>query len=449
MSSRSPLSRSLVTGALLLATLSVSACGLSDFDPFGQKEKVLPGERIAVLANERSLSADVAPGSEGVLLPAPTSNPEWPMAGGYANHAMHHIAINANIEEVWSRDIGAGADDDVRFNSTPIVADGMIFAMDTDSEVSAYMVQDGDKVWDKDLTPDNDDEGHIGGGLAYERGRVFVATGFGVVFALDAKSGEVLWSERIGIPMRVPPTVRGGRLFVVTVDNNLIALDARDGKTLWTHAGAQETASLLGGASPAEDSGIVVVPYTSGELFALRVDTGRVIWQENLASIRRTDAVASLAHIRGRPIIDRGRVIAISHAGVMAAIDLRTGRRVWTREIGGAESPWVAGNFIFTITNENELICVSREDGTVRWVRGLPRFQDPEDREDPITWSGPVLAGDRLIVAGSSGDAFAVSPYSGRVLGAVEMPDGVSVAPIVAADTVFFLANDAELVAYR
>ena len=146
---------------------------------------------------------------------------------------------------------------------------------------------------------------------------VFVT--FGVVFALDAKSGEILWSERIGIPMRVPPTVRGGRLFVVTVDNNLIALDTRDGKTLWTHAGAQETASLLGGASPAEDAGIVVVPYTSGELFALRVDTGRVIWQENLASIRRTDAVASLAHIRGRPIIDRGRVIAISHAGVMAA----------------------------------------------------------------------------------------------------------------------------------
>ena len=223
------------------------------------------------------------------------------------------------------------------------------------------------KFGDKDLTPDNDDEGHIGGGLAYERGRVFVATGFGVVFALDAKSGEVLWSERIGIPMRVPPTVRGGRLFVVTVDNNLMALDARDGKTLWTHAGAQETASLLGGASPAEDSGIVVVPYTSGELFALRVDTGRIIWQENLASIRRTDAVASLAHIRGRPIIDRGRVIAISHAGVMAAIDLRTGRRVWTREIGGAESPWVAGNFIFTITNENELICVSRG----RWHRTL------------------------------------------------------------------------------
>jgi outer membrane protein assembly factor BamB len=191
------------------------------------------------------------------------------------------------------------------------------------------------------------------------------------------------------------------------------------------------------------------VPYSSGELFALKVDTGRVQWQENLFSIRRTDAVAALAQIRGRPVIDRGRVIAISHAGVMAAIDLRTGRRVWAREIGGTESPWIAGDYIYTITNDNELICISREDGKVLWVRGLPRFEDPEDREDAIIWTGPILASDRLIIAGSNSEALAISPYDGRLIGIVEMPDGVSVAPVVANGTVLFLANDAELVAYR
>ena len=243
--------------------------------------------------------------------------------------------------------------------------------------------------------------------------------------------------------------MRGGRVFVVTVDNNLLALDARDGSTLWTHQGSQEIAALLGGASPAVDNGVVVVPYTSGELYALRVDNGRVLWQDNLISIRRTDAVAALAQIRGRPIIDRSRVIAISHAGVMAAIDVRTGRRLWAREIGGTESPWVAGDYIYTITNENELICVSREDGKVMWVIGLPLFEDPEDKEDPVVWTGPVLAGDRLIVAGSNEEALAVSPYTGRLLGVVELPDGVSVSPIVANGSVIFLANDAELVVYR
>ena len=133
----------------------------------------------------------------------------------------------------------------------------------------------------------------------------------------------------------------------------------------------------------------------------------------------------------------------------MAAIDLRTGRRVWTREIGGTESPWVAGDFIYTITNDNELICISRDDGKVHWVIGLPRYEDPKDREDPIVWSGPVLASDRLIVAGSDGEALAISPYDGRLIGVVEMPDGVSVPPIIADGTVIFLANDADLVAYR
>lgn len=439
-----------VLALMMTATFVLGGCDtIKDWDPFGKKEPPLPGERIAVLANERSLRADVAPGEANIVLPAPTPNDNWPMAGGYANHAMHHIAVRDSLAEVWSRDIGSGADDELRFVATPIVANGIVYALDTESELTAYRLEDGDTIWDVDLEPDEDDEGHVGGGIAFERDRVFVATGFGVVFAIDAKDGSIIWKQRIGIPMRVPPTVRGGRVFVVTVDNNLLALDARDGSTLWTHQGSQEIAALLGGASPAVDNGVVVVPYTSGELYALRVDNGRVLWQDNLISIRRTDAVAALAQIRGRPIIDRSRVIAISHAGVMAAIDVRTGRRLWAREIGGTESPWVAGDYIYTITNENELICVSREDGKVMWVTGLPLFEDPEDKEDPVVWTGPVLAGDRLIVAGSNEEALAVSPYTGRLLGVVELPDGVSVSPIVANGSVIFLANDAELVVYR
>ena len=102
------------------------------------------------------------------------------------------------------------------------------------------------------------------------------------------------------------------------------------------------------------------------------------------------------------------------------------------------------GTMMLTITNENELIAVSRDDGKVLWVTGLPRFEDPKYKEDPIVWSGPILASDRLIVAGSNGEALAVSPYNGRLLGIVEMPDGVSVPPIVANGSVIFLADDAD-----
>ena len=174
-----------------------------------------------------------------------------------------------------------------------------------------------------------------------------------------------------------------------------------------------------------------------------------MLWSDSLTAVRRTDVVSTLAHIRGRPIIDRGMVFAVSHGGLMAAIDLRTGRRLWDKEIGGLESPWVAGSYIFAISNNEELLCLSRKDGRIYWVTALPRWVDEEDKEDPILWTGPLLASDRLIVAGSAGNALAISPYTGEILGRVEMPSSVSVAPVIADQTVYFLADNAELTAYR
>ncbi|HIM78232.1 MAG TPA: pyrrolo-quinoline quinone, partial [Rhodospirillales bacterium] len=242
---------------------------------------------------------------------------------------------------------------------------------------------------------------------------------------------------------------RAGRVFVTTVDNRLFAINAENGEGLWTHTGLSEAASLLGSASPAVGNGVVVVPYTSGELIALKAETGRLLWQESLSSIKRTDVVSNLAHIRGRPVIDRGRVFAISHGGIMGAFDLRNGRRLWQKEIGGSQSPWVAGDYIFVITNDAEIAAVSRKTGGIHWVRALPRYKDPDDQENPIVWTGPILVSDRLIAAGSHGEALAISPYTGRILGSVELPSGISVPPIVAGDTVYFLADDADLVAYR
>lgn len=429
---------------IALSTIILSGC-----DYWKKKEPPLPGTRISVLQHERSLTADPEIAGQQILLPAPTPNVSWPQSGGYANHAMHHILVRDALQQAWSVDIGAGTSDEERLGGEPVVANGLIYTIDTASEVNAFDVKTGKRIWRKELTPEDDDDGHINGGLAFDEGQLFITTGFAQVIALEAATGKEQWRKTLDAPMRAAPTVRGGRVFAVTLNNKLFALNTANGDELWTHSGLPETASILGGASPAIDRGILVVPYTSGQLVALRADTGRVLWEESLASVRRTDVISTLADIRGRPIIDRNRVIAMSNGGQMVSIDLATGRRLWTRDVGGLESPWVAGDYIFALTNDSEVICVSREDGRVYWVQALPRFENPEDLEGPIVWTGPILASDRLIVAGSNGEALAVSPYSGKILGIVEMPDRVSVPPIVADGSVFFLADDARLVAYR
>ncbi|HLO79052.1 MAG TPA: PQQ-binding-like beta-propeller repeat protein, partial [Magnetospirillum sp.] len=272
---------------------------------------------------------------------------------------------------------------------------------------------------------------------------------FAQVVSLDAKTGKVLWRQTLSGPMRGAPTVRAGRVFVVTVDNQTHCLSAEDGTVQWTHQGISEGASLLAGSSPAVDGNVVVVPYSSGELFALRVDNGTVLWQDHLATVRRTDNVATLSDIRGRPIIDRGRVYAIGHADLLVAIDLRSGRRLWEREIGGIQSPWVAGDYLFLISNNNEALALEAKTGRVLWVTQLQVWEDEEDKEGRIIWAGPVLASDRLILGSSHGRLVSLSPYTGEVLGRVSISDGVTIQPSVADNTLYFITNDADLVAYR
>jgi len=441
--------RAAFAAGALAAALAVTGCAYFE-DLFSPKETPLPGQRISILTDQRTLAADPEVKDQQILLPAPSPNPDWPQAGGYPNHAMHHILVPESISRAWRRGIGEGASKALRIMGSPVVAGGVLYAMDSESRVSALRLESGESLWRAKLAPKaEEDDGHISGGLAVDNGRVFAATGFGHLVALDAKSGKELWRAQLGAAMRAAPTVRGGRVFVVTLDNRAFALNAETGAQLWDHAGITESAALLGSASPAVDSGVVIIPYSSGELVALRTENGRLLWSDSLASLKRSDIVSALSHIRGRPVIDRGRVIAVSHSGIMAAYDLRTGRRLWERDIGGVESPWVAGDYIYVLTNDSEVACVNRDTGRIHWVRPLPRYKNPDKLRDPVVWTGPILASDRLIVAGSHGVAWALSPYSGNFIGEVELPDGVSVPPVVADGRVIFLADDAEVVVYK
>jgi len=431
--------------ALLGLAFMLTACGLFD----SKKDDPLPGKRIAILALDRGLRPDPGIADMRVVLSEPYVNDAWTQYGGSPAHAMYHLSLGESPRRVWGSDVGDGSDDTRQILAQPLVVNGTVYTMDALSTITAFDTERGRVQWRVDLAPDDEDDGYFGGGIAFDGGRVYVTTGFARVFALDAKSGEVIWNQRVPAPMRAAPAVADGRVFAVTLDNQTIALSADDGRRLWTHSGIQEITNLVGGASPAVLGSTVVVPYSSGEIVGLLAETGRLLWGDSLASINRADPLGDLAQIRGAPVIDRGVVFAISNSGLMVAIDLRQGVRAWEAEVGGVEMPWVGGDFIFVVTNDAQVVALTRRDGRIRWVQPLQRFEDPKDQTGPIAWSGPVLAGDRLIVAGSQGEAISLSPYTGEVLGVIDLPDGVTVAPVVAGNSLYFLTGGGDLVAYR
>ncbi|MBT5459522.1 MAG: PQQ-binding-like beta-propeller repeat protein, partial [Rhodospirillaceae bacterium] len=342
------------------------------------ESKPLPGKRISVMSLGNTLEADPRLSDLAVRLPRPFANSEWAQAGGVPNHAMHHLSAKGGLEEAWTADIGDGSSGEAQLISSPVVAGDHVYTMDVEGTIRAFDVKSGRRIWSITLAAKNkeDEDDMSGGGIAYANGRLIATTGFAEIIAVNASDGSEIWRRNLSGPMRAAPTVFKGRVFAVTIANELYALDVRDGRELWSHVGITESAGLLGGASPTADGSVVIASYSSGEIVALRTENGRVVWSDTLSALRRSDPVSTLAHIKGHPVIDRNRVIAVANSGRTVSIDLRTGTRLWERPIGSAFGPWVAGEFIFVLSNSGELVCLARRNGGVRWVRQLQRFED-------------------------------------------------------------------------
>jgi outer membrane protein assembly factor BamB len=218
---------------------------------------------------------------------------------------------------------------------------------------------------------------------------------------------------------------------------------------LWTHQAANVATSVLGRPAPAYADGLVVAAYGSGELSAVHADTGGLAWADNLSAASTVAGVADLSAIRGLPVISNGRVYAIGLGGLLLGLDLRSGRRLWEREVAGEDSIWVAGSWLFVVSTGQQIGAVNADDGRVAWVSDLPAYENEEKQEDSIQWFGPLLAGDRLIVAGTNEMALAVSPYTGETLGRQKLSGAASLGPVLAGETVFIVSDDGRLLALR
>ena len=430
---------------LVVVGVFLSSCTL--FSPYIPPP--LEGERISVLSLEKTLEPDPGIQDVQVRLPRPFANTDWTQNGGSATKAMHHLAIGAAPARQWRAKVGAGSSRERRLAAAPVVSGGRIFAMDANGLVVALDVQSGNRLWRFDVVPKGERRGALGGGLAVAGETLFVTSGYGDVITLAASNGAEIWRTSLKIPLASAPTVAGGLMFVVTNDNQTFGLRSEDGAPVWNHVGIAETAGLVGAGSPAVADGVVVVPYSSGELVALRANNGEVLWTDTLSRGGPTTALGEITDINGHPVVDRGTVYAVGHSGRMVANDLVDGTRLWTQDISGSGSPWIAGDFLYLVTSASELIALSREDGRIRWVTELPRYRRPDTLEDPISWGGPVLGSDRLIIVSSTGDAVAVSPYTGRMLGSLRLSDAVFLPPVLASGSLFFLIDDGALVAYR
>jgi outer membrane protein assembly factor BamB len=432
--------------AVAALALAVGGCG-----PHKHKLKTTPtvGNRVPILSRvEAGTKVDDNLSSVAVVLPPPEVNTDWAQGGGSGSKSYGHLALGAHPHKLWTA-LVSGSSPLRRLAAAPVIGGGKLYIMDTLGVLRAYNADTGKEAWSQSFDIPADTSSVFGGGASYDDGQVYVTTGLGEVAALDADKGKIKWRVRPLGPLRGSPTIGYGSVFIMTQDNQIAALNAADGATQWNESGSLAQTGVFGVAAPAVGQGTIVAGYSSGELIAYRYENGRQLWTDALARTSIATSVSTITDIDADPIIDNGRVYALGQGGRMAAYELVTGQRVWELNLAGISTPSVAGEWIFTLTDEDKLFCIAKTTGKVRWMSQLPHYHVEKKKKGPILWTGPVLAGNRLWLNSSEGDVAAVSPEDGKMTKVFRHDSGFSLAPVVANNTLYVIDNSGRITAYR
>ena len=434
-------------GAVLYIGLIILVVGCSAKDTRLGGERKMPDGSVFVDSKAQFLVKS----PPALDLPDARLNTEWTHQGGNAQHYSGHVALSSDLTLQWVTAIGQGDGRRSEISASPVIQGDRIFTLDSESLVTALRL-DGSIIWQRNVSKAYSDVNEaFGGGLAVQGNNLFVTTGFGTVLALSVLSGEVYWEQDLTSFGGASPTVVDDLLYVPARDGAAWAIETSTGRVKWQVIGQSVQSNYTGGPGVAVSDKYALFPFGSGDLLAAFRLGGQRSWNSILSGARLGRARGQVQDLTGQPVIEGSVVYLANSSGRMAAMDLDTGLRLWTANQGSQEGIFVVGSSLFTVSDENNLIRVSKADGKLVWSTPLPNSTQTSGlrRGKSVVHHGPILSGGRLLLASSDALIRQFDPANGDLIKIIKMPSGAASAPIVVDGTLYVLSTNGNLLAFR
>jgi outer membrane protein assembly factor BamB len=336
---------------------------------------------------------------------------------------------------VWSEDVGDGAKTDYT-DLSPWLQNGAVVAVDQQGEVNSYQTANGDLNWQIKLKVP------VVAGPGGGDGLILIGTQQGEVIALDESTGKFKWRKRLTSEVLTPPKAAYGVVVARTADGRMSGLSSMDGSVLWNYQRAVPLLSLRGASPPVIYDDRVIAGYANGKLLALSITDGKVIWEQSVAVSRGRTEIDRLVDIDSEPVIKDGRIYVVAYNGNVAAIDIASGQKIWSREMSSKAGLDVDPYVAVYVSDEDSYIW-ALQDGS---GDGLWRQTDLLRRRA----TAPAIVGDYVIVGDVEGYVHWLSREDGRFVSRMRIAkSAIRSKPIVKDDLVYIIAVDGTLAAVR
>ena len=186
--------------SVLIATaLAAGGCSLIKKGK-GPSTPVL-GQRIAILSGEGDVTVDPATAALPMSLPQQVVDSDWTQSGGNPTKSMGHLALGTALGRAFTVQAGRGSSLTARLAAAPIAAGGRVYTIDTLGAVRAFDGRSGAQLWASQTPNEKGSERSLyGGGIAYDKGRIYATNGLGYV---DLKTQKgVIFHAADGLPYK-------------------------------------------------------------------------------------------------------------------------------------------------------------------------------------------------------------------------------------------------------
>lgn len=338
----------------------------------------------------------------------------------------------------WS---GFGSTDEDDFVFSPVIQNNKIFTLNAAGKLTAYDLATKKKLWKLRVFPRLLLKNYRSPKIYYTKSaegeKIFAVAGINKVAAIDAVEGKILWLKDLSSITVSAPVSDGNMVYVTTNDNKIYALSAKDGEIQWSVSAILRNTAILGAADPVFYKDQVLAAFSSGEIYALKKKTGEFLWSQDFNLSKANSSDFYLNDVDATPVIKDDTLYSIGNGGLMMALDLKNGNYIWRKEIAGIIDFWLAGDFLFVISNDNKLLAVGKKTGGIKWISQLPNFKKEKKPETKFIYNGVVMAGDKLLVSRTDGELLLLSPIDGTLEKTFSVGKRIYHAPVIVGGKIY------------
>jgi outer membrane protein assembly factor BamB len=427
---------------LSICVLLLASCANGNW--FGKDKKMVEGERLRILPE--AMDDRNVIGKQLLILPSSQPNYAWEPENNICN-------LQASFNSGYNSSINIELADVYKYNEIPfIVAQENLYIQNSAGSISAYNKLQ-ELSWKTDLPGSvlgTFDKPALFGSMAADSDVLYVTFGDSRVAALNMHDGSQKWLTRLLSITRSKPVVYRNFVFIQTVDNKLVALEKMTGKVIWTHYGISKEGDVLHTTLPIILDDMVYVNYTSGDIVALKLDSGEEIWQKKFDNhFVVKSSLGDLSNSKPLIFFDNATstILATSTRGNLSAFEPKTGEQLFNKALAISNSVWSCGSHIYFVSVDNYLVAASKADGSIAWRIELKKYLN--DSKERSYWGAPIMLNSNILIINSMGKALLIDPANGIVLNEKEVPDNITAQPAVVDGSVYLLSNEGVLYIYR